>query len=126
MAKVSIVFALLLIALGLTGYYYTGAVHPTALIPLWWGIAMGICGALAISRSELRRKIFMHINAGIGIIGFLGALISAIQGYGNARTEGVDPDYVAMTFKLVMAGILLIYINFCVQSFLKARRPSED
>ena len=52
--------------LGLAGYFGTGSKHPTALIPTWFGLALGICGFLAISPSESRRKLFMHINVTIG------------------------------------------------------------
>jgi len=72
MAKVTLVFAVLLIALGLFGFVATGSVHPTALIPTWIGIALGIGGLLAISPSESRRKLFMHVNVTIGLLGFLG------------------------------------------------------
>jgi steroid 5-alpha reductase family enzyme len=126
MAKVTIVFAILLIILGLVGFYGTGAIHHTALIPAWWGIAMGIFGVLAISPNEGRRKLFMHVNVTLGTLGFLGGIITAIQGYGSARSAGVDPDYIAMTFKLIMAGLLLIYVNFCIRSFIAARRARQD
>jgi len=126
MAKVTLVFAILLVALGLAGYYYTGAIHPTALIPLWFGLALGIGGFLAIGPSERRRKIFMHINVTIGVIGFLGGLITAIQGYGSARTQGVEPDMVALWDKLIMAFLMLNYTALCVQSFIKARRAREE
>ncbi len=126
MAKVTLVFALLLVALGIAGYYYTGAIHPTALIPMWFGLSLGVCGFLAISPSESRRKLFMHINAVIGVIGFLGALVTAIQGYGSARTQGIEPDYIALWDKLIMAAILLVYVNLCVQSFFKARRARQE
>ncbi len=55
------------------GYIGTGSVHPTALIPAWIGLALGIFGFLAISPNESRRKLFMHINVTIGLLGFLGA-----------------------------------------------------
>jgi len=126
MAKVTIVFAVLLVALGIAGYYYTGAIHPTALIPLWFGLGLGVCGALAISPSEGRRKLFMHIAVTIGVIGFIGAAITAIQGYGNARTQGIEPDMIALWDKLIMAFLLLNYVVLCVQSFIKARRSREE
>lgn len=126
MAKVTIIFAVLLIALGLAGYFYTGAIHPTALIPLWFGVALGICGFLAMSPSESRRKIFMHINVTIGVVGFFGGLITAIQGYGSARSQGVDPDMVALWDKAIMAFLMLNYVVLCVQSFIKARRSREN
>ena len=52
MAKVSVVFAVLLIALGLVGYFGTGAQHATALIPTWFGAALGMFGLLAMSPDE--------------------------------------------------------------------------
>lgn len=126
MAKITLVFAVLLAVLGLGGYYYTGAIHPTALIPLWFGIGLGLFGFLAISPSEHRRKVFMHINVTIGVIGCIGAFVTAIQGYGNARSQGIDPDMVALWDKVIMAVILLNYVVLCVQSFIKARQPREE
>lgn len=126
MAKVTLVFAVLLAILGLVGFYGTGATHHTALIPLWWGIALGICGFLAISPSERRRKIFMHIAVTIGLLGFIGAVVVAIQGYGAARSAGVEPDRIALTAKLVMAGLMLIYVNLCIRSFIQARRSRQE
>jgi hypothetical protein len=125
MAKVTLIFAVLLIALGVFGYVSTGSQHPTALIPTWFGVALGVFGALAISPSEKRRKIFMHINVTIGLLGFLGAAGRAISAYGNARSEGIDPDWIAMRYQLAMAGLLLIYVVMCVKSFIDARRARQ-
>jgi hypothetical protein len=124
MAKVTLVFSALLIALGLVGYFGTGAMHPTALIPAWWGIALGICGLLAMSPSETRRKVFMHVNVTIGLLGFIGALTVAIQGYMHETSAGVAVDMPALISKLTMAGLLLIYVVLCVRSFIAARRSS--
>lgn len=122
MAKVTLVFALLLVALGLVSYLGTGSIHPTALIPTWFGLALGIGGFLAISPSEKRRKLFMHINVTIGLVGFIGAVAAALQGYGSARAQGIEPDHIALAAKLTMAGLMLIYVNLCVRSFMAARR----
>ena len=72
MAKVTLVFAVLLIALGLGFYLGTGSKAPTALIPTWFGVALGLFGILANSPEASRRKLFMHINVTIGLLGFLG------------------------------------------------------
>lgn len=122
MAKVTLVFAVLLAALGVTGYLGTGSQHPTALIPLWFGIALGLFGYLAISPSEGRRKLFMHINVTIGLLGFLGGGMEAIRGYLHAQSSGVAPDMIALASKLTMTGLLLIYVILCVRSFIAARR----
>ena len=126
MAKVTIVFGILLIILGLVGFFGTGGIHYTALIPTWFGLALLLGGFLAISPSETRRKIFMHINVTVGLLGFLGSVGSALHAYGHARSLGMDPDYKAMTAQLVMAGLTLIYVNLCIQSFIKARRAREE
>ncbi len=122
MAKVTLVFAVLLIVLGLAGYLGTGSQHPTALIPTWFGVALGIFGILAISPNESRRKLFMHINVTIGLLGFLGGAVETIRGYVHARSAGVDPDQIALASKLTMTGLLLIYVILCVRSFIAARR----
>ncbi|MGD0520506.1 MAG: hypothetical protein ABSA48_04555 [Terracidiphilus sp.] len=125
MAKVTMVFAVLLIALGLAGYLGTGSVHPTALIPAWFGLTLGIFGFLAISPNEGRRKLFMHINVTIGLLGFLGGLAEAVRGYLHARAAGLEPDQIALASKLTMAGLLLIYVILCVRSFIAARRSGK-
>jgi hypothetical protein len=126
MAKVTLVFAVLLVALGLAGYFGTGSVHPTALIPMWFGLAMGVGGFLAISPNEGRRKLFMHINVTIGLLGFIGATVEALRGYASARAAGIEPDHIALASKLTMAGLLFIYVNMCVRSFIAARRARQE
>ena len=125
MVKVTLFFAVLLIALGLVGYLGTGSLHTTALIPAWIGIALGFGGLLAISPSEKRRKIFMHINVSIGVIGFLGGFVEAVRGYLHAQAVGLAPDLIALTDKLAMAVLMLIYVLLCVRSFKAARRSGK-
>ena len=125
MAKVTLVFAALLIALGLVGYFGTGAQHVTALIPAWFGLVLGIGGLLAISPSESRRKLFMHINVTIGLLGFVGGAIETIRGYVHAKSAGLQPDTIAVASKLTMTGLLLLYVILCVRSFIAARRSGK-
>jgi hypothetical protein len=122
MAKVTLLFAFLLVALGLAGYLGTGSQHPTALIPTWFGLALGLFGFLAISPNPGRRKLFMHINVTIGLLGFLGAFIQALREYGHARSEGIDPNKIALGAQFTMAGLLFVYVAMCVKSFIDARR----
>lgn len=130
MAKVTLVFALLLVLLGLAGYLGTGSLHPTALIPTWFGLALGVFGFLAISPNEGRRKLFMHVNVTIGLVGFLGTLVEIIRSFTStinlqAAMTGVQPapmNPIAMGSKLIMACLLLVYVALCVRSFIAARR----
>jgi hypothetical protein len=126
MAKVTLLFAFLLIALGLAGFLGTGSAHPTALIPVWFGLALGIGGWLAISPHERRRKLFMHINVTIGLAGFLGAAIKALTGYLHSTASGINLDqFCALLSQLAMAALLLIYVILCVYSFVDARRAGK-
>lgn len=122
MAKVTLVFAVLLAILGLVSYFGTGSQYPTALIPLWFGLALGLFGFLAISPNESRRKLFMHINVTIGLIGLIGSAWRALSSYGAARSQGVAPNHIALAAQGAMAGLMLIYVLACVKSFVDARR----
>jgi nitrate/nitrite transporter NarK len=125
MAKVTLVFAVLLVALGLAGYLGTGSLHPTALIPTWFGVALLAFGLLAMSPNESRRKLFMHINVTIGLLGFIGGAVEAIRGYVHAQAVGTEANPVALASKVIMAGLLLIYVILCVRSFIAARRSGK-
>lgn len=125
MAKITLVFAALLIALGLIGYLGTGSAHVTALIPAWFGLALGLFGVLAISPSESRRKLFMHINVTIGLVAFLGGAAEAVRGYIHTTAQGLAPDGIALAAKLTMAGLMLLYVLLCVRSFIAARRSGK-
>jgi uncharacterized membrane protein len=125
MAKVTLVFAVLLVALGLAGYLGTRSLHPTALIPTWIGLALGIFGFLAMSEDAGRRKLFMHVSVTIGLIGFLGGAIEAVRGYLHAKSAGMEPDVIALASKVTLAALMLIYVMLCVRSFIAARRSRE-
>ena len=125
MAKLTLVLAVLLVALGLIGYLGTGSLHPTALIPAWIGLALGVFGFLAISPNEGRRKLFMHINVTIALLGFLGSGGRALQAWLHARSAGLEPNQTALASQIAMAGLMLIYVILCVRSFIAARRSGK-
>jgi hypothetical protein len=119
MAKVTLTFAVLLVVLGLTGYLGTGSSHPTAMIPAWIGIALGVSAYLSISPKESRRKLFMHTNVTIAALGFIGAIAMVIRGFIYASSAAASRA--AQASKITLASLLLIYIILCVRSFRKAR-----
>jgi hypothetical protein len=121
MAKVTLIFAVLLITLGVAGFVGTGSAHPTALIPAAVGLLLGIFGYLAISPNEHRRKLFMHVNVTIGLVGFLGTIYTLVLSYYSTKPV----DEIAADAKLTMAMLLFFYIVFCVRSFIAARRSGK-
>jgi len=124
MVKVTLVFTVLLIALGLVGYLGTGSLYPTALIPAWIGVALGFGGLLAISPNESRRKLFMHINVSIGVLGFLGGAVEVVRSYVRA-TFVEAADMAAMASKLALTTLLLISLLLCVRSLTAARSSGK-
>jgi hypothetical protein len=121
MAKVTVVFAILFIALGLVGFIATGSVHPTALIPTWLGLLLGLFGILSFSPDAGRRKLFMHINVTLGLLGFLGTVMGLIQWF-QMLGGAVVKNPPATESKAVMAILCLVYVLLCVRSFIAARR----
>src|SRR6202042_1448608 len=115
MAKLTIVFGIVLILLGIFGYVATGSQHPTALIPAAFGILLGIFGFLAVTPDPKRRMLFMHIAVTVGLLGFLGTAKS-IYDYVLLLQGKVFPYPAAIEAKAAMAGITLIYVILCVRS----------
>ncbi len=125
MAKVTLIFAFLLIVLGLAGYIGTGSQHPTAMIPAWIGIALGVSAFLSMSPKESRRKLFMHTNVVIATLGFLGTAAEVIRSYVHDASAGIAASRTAEASKLMLASLLLIYIVLCIRSFKAARRSGK-
>ncbi len=121
MAKITIGLAVVLIALGLVGFIGTGSAHPTALIPAALGLLLGVFGYLSLSPDAGRRKLFMHINVTLGLLGFLGTVMGLIQWFQMLAGKAVErPE--AVEAKAAMAILCLIYVILCVRSFISARR----
>jgi|SRR5688572_2596701 len=114
MASTTIVFGLVLTALGLAGYLLTGGVSVTALIPAFFGIVLLVLGFLA--RAEAMRKHAMHAAAAVGLIGFIGALMSLLRAPMETRSAMANVSQITM---LLLTGVFVI---LCVNSFRAARR----
>ena len=123
MITYTLVYAALMIALGIAGFAGTGFQHPTALIPVVFGIAAGACGLLAM-RPNLRRHA-MHGAAGIALLGFLGTVRAIFQtGQMLAGVEIARP--VAVLHQAGMAALSLVYFALCAKSFIDARVRKPD
>jgi peptidoglycan/LPS O-acetylase OafA/YrhL len=125
LAKVTLLFAVLLISLGLIGFFGTGHTHFTALIPAWIGLALGLFGWLAISPNESRRKLFMHINVTIALLGVIGTGAEIIRSSFANLAADKAPNLWALYSKLTLELLLLVYVLLCVRSFIAARRSGR-
>jgi hypothetical protein len=122
MAKFTLVTALVLIVLGVAFFVATGSHAPTALIPTYFGIVLGIFGLLANTEDSKRRMIFMHVAVTIGLLGVIfpgwragSALLASTHGAALARPLAVKEEF-------AMAITCLIFVVMCVRSFIAARR----
>jgi hypothetical protein len=123
LAKLTIAFGVLLIITGGVAFALVGhqshAIH--ALIPALFGLLLVIFGALANTPDAKKRMLHMHIAVTVGLLGFLGTIpgfigtVQMMAGHAVAR-----PD--AAKVQTIMGSLCLIYLLFCVRSFINARR----
>lgn len=121
MAKVTVLFGILLILLGVIGFVATGSTHYTSLIPCAFGVLLAIFGLLARTSNASKRKLYMHIAVTVGLLGFLGTAKSIIS-FIQMMQGRIFPYPAAVEAKAAMAVLTLIYVVLCVRSFIAARR----
>jgi uncharacterized membrane protein HdeD (DUF308 family) len=114
MPKLTILFAALLIALGLGAFLFSGS--RTALLPAYVGLVLAGLGGLALAFESGRRHL-MHAAA---VVALLGALAPAATL--GIRAAQMSPLALAVNIgMLVFCGGLLALM---VQSFMAARRAA--
>jgi len=116
-AKTTMVFGVLLAILGVAFFVVTGSVHKTALIPLWFGLGLLLCGVLANSDNPKKRMAWMHIAVTIGLVGFIFPAARSIGALVHGKPMGP-----ALEEQLAMAVLCLVFTAMCVRSFIAARR----
>ena len=118
MPRITLVFSLMYIAIGLVGYFATGAAHPTALIPAGIGAVLLILGLLG-GNEKLRMHV-MHAALLIGLLAFFGTargLLKLPDAFaGTAERPG------AVYAQAATAVLSLVYLGLGVRSFIAARR----
>ena len=142
MAKTTIIIALLLILLGLVGYFGTPSPTPadtaqeqtdsstaksvtskrsvTALIPAFIGVILLLCGLVAMNE-DLRRHA-MHLAVLIGLLGFLAGAGRGAMGLSKMVSGDPNLNYRSMTFVWLMALLCGLFVILCVNSFIEARK----
>jgi membrane-bound ClpP family serine protease len=120
MAKLTIGFGILLIALGVAGFVMTGSAHPTSLIPAGIGVLFVIFGALANTPDSKKRMLWMHIAVTVALLLFLGSIPADIQAFKLANGAQY-PHPPAILEKAAMSLFSLLFVLFCIRSFINAR-----
>lgn len=115
--SITVALGVALIILGLAGYFLTGAVSLTALIPAAFGLLIAVSGMIA--RDERKRKHAMHAAVAVALLGFLGSIRGALQI--GALLDGSAARPAAVVSQTLMAVMTLGYLVVAVRSFVNAR-----
>jgi hypothetical protein len=122
MAKITVLFGILLIILGGASFVLTGSKFPTSLIPVAFGILLVTFGVMAETPVTKRRMLFMHIAVTVGLLGFLATAQSLFQVVQLFKGTKLFLYPRAIEEKAAMSALMLIYVLLCVRSFITARR----
>ena len=93
----------------------------TALIPTALGVLFLMCGTFAWK--EAWRKHAMHVAAGLALVGVLAS--AGRIGMKLGQGEGIDFGAKATIYLLLMLLICLIFLGLCIRSFILARRARD-
>jgi hypothetical protein len=119
MHHITLATGVLLVAIGLFGYFGSASENPspTALIPAGFGVVFIILGLVAHKAGA--RKHAMHAAAAI-------ALIGALMAASRINVGKLVSDDVSMrrpeAMKFLMALTCFVFVILCVWSFISARR----
>lgn len=123
MVTVTLLYGVLITGLGIIGYFATGQVSKTALIPCVFGlpiIALGIVSWLKphITKQTLFAALVIAILAFGGTVRGLGGLITILTGTEVARTA-------AIIVRAIMAIASLVYV-FLLGIYLFKKTPNRN
>ncbi|MFZ5979371.1 MAG: hypothetical protein ACOYVF_01960 [Candidatus Zixiibacteriota bacterium] len=117
--KMTLIYAVLLVLLGVGGYLGFGRSSVTALIPAFFGLLVLIAGVLG-QREKFRRRA-MHAVSALSLIGFL-ATVSGLLKL-PALISGKELIRPAATVsQAIMAVLSFVFFLLCLKSFLDVRR----
>jgi len=118
MPRITVIFSLIYIALGVGGYFLTGGVHKTALIPAAIGVILLVLGLLG-GKENLRMHV-MHAALLIGLLALLGTARSLLKL--PTAFDGTAERPGAVFAQAATAILSVVYLGVGVRSFIAARR----
>ena len=126
MPSLSVMFGVVLTALGLVAYFNPEPLgvgkdgtpatpgHPSALSPVGVGAILIVAGLVALAAPGARKHA-MHLAAVVALLGTLGGLVPVIL-------RKFAFEEVAVKIGLGMAVLSAIFLALCVNSFVQARK----
>jgi hypothetical protein len=123
MAKVCIVFGVVLCLLGVGGWLGTGRTSVTALIPAFLGLPLAVLGALALD--ERRLKMAMHTAVLLALAGLVGSA-RGLPGFLTLVRGGEVERPAAVVLQTVTAVLCAAFVALSIKSFVDVRRARAD
>lgn len=114
MPKQTLVFAALLIALGVGAYLFSGT--RTALMPAYPGVLFAILAGLALAFDGARKHL-MHVAAVVALLGVLAPAAALV-------IRGGQMSGLALSVNLSMLALCGALLILMVRSFIAARRSA--
>ena len=108
-------YGLFMVIWGISISLISGSSSITSMIPAFIGVPLAFIGFISMIKPTFR-KALMHIAVVIGIIAFLGGL---------DFFRGMFNNYYAGLSKLMLLITGIVYVYFCVQSFIFVRRQKK-
>ncbi|MBI3822362.1 MAG: hypothetical protein HY289_06750 [Planctomycetes bacterium] len=115
MAPIAIGFGVVLTILGPILFFLSDTQSPTAFIPSGFGVALIVCGALA-----LNEKFRMHAMHGAAVVGVLGVILPMGRLI-YASTQDNFKFGLAAGGTVAMSLLCLSFVLMCVKSFIDVR-----
>ena len=115
-SSLALLFGSLLVLTGVGGF--AAFRSPTALIPVAFGVLLGVCGLVA--RKESLRRHAMHAAAAVALLGFLPSAPGLLGIPDLLAGEAARPA--AVVLRSAMALLCLAFLVVAVRSFVAARR----
>ncbi len=112
MNKITIVFALLLIALGVGAFTSSGS--PTALLPAYFGSALLLAGLFALGFPSANKHL-MHVAVIVALLGALAPALALV-----IRATQMSP--LALTVNVGMLALCATLFVLQIRSFVQTRR----
>jgi len=123
MAKISIVFGIILMILGLVSYFGISSESITALIPAFLGVPVLILGFISLKEKYLKHS--MHAAAVLMLLGFGGTVSGLIKFFRMLGGEIFERPS-AISIQAIMAVICLIFLVLAIKSFIDTRRGKSE
>ena len=119
MTYLGIAYGLALVALGVFGYFKSGSVSVTALIPAFLGTPVTVLALLSLNPKFL--KIGMPI---IVVIALLGFIATAKDTLGLISGKEIENQLAAYS-KAITCVMSFAFVVFSVVNFIKAKRANK-